>query len=110
MKEPSQADLIRKRLLNIRMRLYASQAYLDHHGTPSGLDDLARHRVICQNPTAHQVAAGAHMARLILSHEIGSTLSVNNYFGVLQAVLHDIGIGILPDYLCGDFPQLVRTL
>lgn len=110
MKEPSQADLIRKRLLNIRMRLYASQAYLDQHGTPSDLDDLGKHRLICQNPTTHQVSAGAHMARLILSHELGSTLTVNNYFGVLQAVVNDIGIGILPDYLTYDFPQLVRAL
>ncbi|MEO1959528.1 MAG: LysR family transcriptional regulator, partial [Paracoccus sp. (in: a-proteobacteria)] len=32
MKEPSQSDLIRRRLLNIRMRLYATQECLDHAG------------------------------------------------------------------------------
>jgi DNA-binding transcriptional LysR family regulator len=37
-------------------------------------------------------------------------LTVNNYFGVLQGVLHDLGIGVLPDYLSHDFPQLVRVL
>jgi DNA-binding transcriptional LysR family regulator len=35
---------------------------------------------------------------------------VNNYFGVLQGVLHDLGIGVLPDYLTEDFPDLVRVL
>ena len=34
MKEPSQADLIRKRLMNIRMRLFATREYLDKHGMP----------------------------------------------------------------------------
>ncbi len=34
MKEPSQADLIRKRLMTVQMQLYASQDYLRRHGTP----------------------------------------------------------------------------
>jgi DNA-binding transcriptional LysR family regulator len=28
----------------------------------------------------------------------------------LQAVLNDLGIGVLPDYLTEDFPDLVRVL
>jgi DNA-binding transcriptional LysR family regulator len=35
---------------------------------------------------------------------------VNNYFGVLQGVLHDLGIGILPEYLATDFDQLQIVL
>jgi len=35
---------------------------------------------------------------------------VNNYFGVLQAVLANLGIGLLPDYLTEDFPTLMRVL
>ena len=35
---------------------------------------------------------------------------MNNYFGVLQAVLSDLGIGVLPDYVIEDFPTLVRVL
>jgi DNA-binding transcriptional LysR family regulator len=37
-------------------------------------------------------------------------LTVNNYFGVLQAVIHDLGIGILPDYITLDFDGVVRVL
>jgi DNA-binding transcriptional LysR family regulator len=48
MKEPSQADLIRRRLMSVRMRLYATQKYLDGHSAPLGLDDLGAHRLICQ--------------------------------------------------------------
>ena len=48
--------------------------------------------------------------QFLMSHDIQSTLTVNNYFGVLQAVLNDLGIGVLPDYLTHDFPNLVRIL
>lgn len=46
----------------------------------------------------------------LMTNDISSLLTVNNYFGVLQGVLHGLGIGVLPDYLTRDFPQLVRVL
>lgn len=110
MKEPSQADLIRRRLMNIRMRLYATQDYLDRAGTPRQLADLAPHRLICQSPQTPQVSAGAALTQTLLAQSISSTLMVNNYFGVLQGVLSHVGVGVLPDYLTTDFPHLVRVL
>jgi DNA-binding transcriptional LysR family regulator len=110
MKEPSQADLIRKRLMQIRMRLYATPEYLAQHGTPKTMDDFSQHRLICQHAGTAQVAAGALLVAELMSHDIPSTLTVNNYFGVLQAVLNNLGVGVLPDYLTADFPNLVRVL
>ena len=110
MKEPSQADLIRRRLMTIRMRLYATRDYLDTAGELSSIEDISDHRLISQNPTTAQVAAGAFLVQSLLNQEIRSTLTVNNYYGVLQAVLCHLGIGVLPDYLAEDFPNLVRLL
>jgi DNA-binding transcriptional LysR family regulator len=110
MKEPSQADLVRKKLMTVRMRLYASQAYLDKVGGFDEIEDIGRHRLICQSPSAFQVAAGATLVGHLLSYDKPSLLHVNNYFGVLQAVLSDLGIGVLPDYVIEDFPTLVRVL
>jgi DNA-binding transcriptional LysR family regulator len=110
MKEPSQADLIRRRLMTINMRLYASPRYIEMNGQPQTLEELAHHRLISQNTSSAQVSAGALLVRELMSYEIGSTLTVNNYFGVLQAVIHDLGIGVLPDYLTQDVPELVRVL
>lgn len=110
MKEPSQADLIRKKLMSVRMQLYASQTYLEANGTPASIEDLGQHRLISQNAHSAQVSAGALLVREIMSYDVGSFLTVNNYFGVLQGVIHDLGIGLLPDYLTEDFPQLVRVL
>lgn len=111
MKEPSQADLIRRRLMNIRMRLYATPEYLAAAGTPHRMEDLASHRLISQNPdTATQVAAGAILVQSLMAVDVRSSLTVNSYFGVLQGVINHIGIGVLPDYLTDDFPNLVRVL
>jgi DNA-binding transcriptional LysR family regulator len=110
MKEPSQADLIRRRLMNIRMRLYATPEYLAHAGTPEKLEDISTHRLISQNPNTPQVSAGADLVHELMQMDIRSTLTVNNYYGVLQAVLNHLGIGVLPDYLVEDFPNLVRVM
>ncbi|MEL6644616.1 MAG: LysR family transcriptional regulator [Pseudomonadota bacterium] len=110
MKEPSQADLIRRKLMSVSMRLYASPEYLDSIGRPTTLNDLSRYRLICQNISSFQVSAGATLVQQLFTHDIPSTLTVNNYFGVLQGVLSNLGIGVLPDYVIEDFPQLERVL
>ncbi|MFC4668688.1 LysR family transcriptional regulator [Seohaeicola nanhaiensis] len=110
MKEPSQADLIRKRLMTVQMLLYASKDYIAQNGAPTELEDMANHRLICQNTNAAQVAAGASLVQHLMAFNPHSLLTVNNYFGVLQGVLNNLGIGVLPDYLVEDFPALVRIL
>ncbi|WP_120501110.1 LysR family transcriptional regulator [Roseovarius sp. EL26] len=110
MKEPSQADLIRKRLMDVHMRLYASKEYLEQHGTPGTIKDLKDHRLICQSPNAHQVSAGGRLIQDLITHGVSVGLTVNNYYGVLQAVRHNLGVGVLPDYLMQDYPEVLRIL
>ena len=110
MKEPSQADLIRKRLMSVHMCLYAGPGYFDSHPPVERLDDLSKHRLLCHNPRSAQVGAGATLVSELMTHDISSLLTVNNYYGVLQGVLNNLGIGVLPDYLSNDFPELIPVL
>ena len=110
MKEPSQADLIRKRLMGIRMRLYASRTYIEQNGAPAEIEDIGQHRLISQSPNSFQVSAGKGLVQHLLSFDVPNLLTVNNYFGVLQAVRSDLGIGVLPDYVTEDFDDIVRVL
>ncbi|PIE13773.1 MAG: LysR family transcriptional regulator [Rhodobacterales bacterium] len=110
MKEPSQADLIRKRLMSVRMRLYATPQYVERHGTPETPGDLHKHRLLCQNVTSAQVGAGAALVQHLMTYDLPSLLTINNYFGVLQAALNNLGIGVLPDYVTEEFPNLIRVL
>ncbi|PYG27585.1 LysR family transcriptional regulator [Pelagimonas varians] len=109
MKEPSQADLIRKRLMAIQMRLYASPEYIEANGMPESIEDMKDHRLICQNPQSAQVRAGMKLNEELLDHT-HKTLTVNNYFGVLQAVASNLGIGVLPNYIIDGNPDIIRVL
>lgn len=110
MKEPSQADLIRKRLMTVNMRLYASAEYLRANGVPQNIEDLSDFRLISQNISSAQVSVGSELIRRLTARRLRSSFTVNNYFGVLQAVINHLGIGVLPDYVSEDFPELVHVL
>ncbi|MGV6810676.1 MAG: LysR family transcriptional regulator [Brevirhabdus sp.] len=110
MKEPSQADLIRKRLMSVRMRLYATRSYLESMPDLETVEDLRHHRLICQTADAAQVTAGATLVQALMSNDIASLFTVNNYFGVLQGVLNNLGIGVLPDYLATHTAEIHRVL
>ena len=110
MKEPSQADLIRKKLMMIKMGLFASADYLARNPAAAKIEEITNHRLICQDTHSDQVGAGRSLVQHLLTYDVRSLLTVNNYFGVLQGVVHDIGIGVLPDYVTQDFPDLVRVL
>ena len=110
MKEPSQADLVRKRLMSVQLCLYANKAYVQKNKVPKTLSELRAHRVIFQNVSSEQVAAGETLVKELLSYDLKKVLTVNNYFGVLQAVRFGLGIGVLPDYVAIDNPELVRIL
>ena len=110
LKEPSQADLIRRKLMTIRMNLYCSRNYAASRPLPKDIHGLGAHRLICQAPGAVQVAAGAALVQELLTHDVPNVLTVNTYFGVLQGVLNDLGIGVLPGYMEIDQPDLHRVL
>lgn len=110
MKEPTQADLVRRRLMKVNMRFYATEEYLEKFGTPLSFDDLINHRMISQNLSVRQVSENVKWLKPLLDAEHSSHLTVNNYFGVLQATLNHVGIGVLPDYVSRKFPGLVTVL
>ena len=83
---------------------------LARHDEINDITEIAKHRLICQSVNSIQVAAGATLVQHLMAYEIPNTLTVNNYFGVLQGILNNIGVGILPDYLTEDFPDIVRVL
>jgi DNA-binding transcriptional LysR family regulator len=109
MREPQQADLIRRPLFDVSMRFFASRAYVEKHGAPQTADELRNHRIIGFSPNARQPTPVAYWlnAQLQVAHR--STLLMNNYFAMLQAAEHGLGIAMLPDYLTLDHPDLTTV-
>jgi DNA-binding transcriptional LysR family regulator len=110
MASPQQADLIRRKLMQVIMRLYASREYLERMGTPATLEDLSQHRVISFSADAHQPREAAEWLAQTISPKRTSHLMMNSYFGVLKGALSGLGIAALPDYITRDYPDLVNVL
>ena len=108
--EPTQADVIRRPLMSIRMRLYASRDYLAEHGVPETEEDLIERRFITFSPDAPQPAEARVWVTSKFSSLRASHLTMNSYFGVLKAAVAGLGIAALPDYVTRGFPELVNVV
>ncbi len=107
---PTQQDLIRRPLMDSRMRLYGSQEYLAGKGTPETDRDLIERRFICFSPDAPQPEESRLWLSSKFSNERNSHLTMNSYFGVLKAALAGLGIAALPDYVTRGYPELVNVM
>lgn len=114
LREPSQPDLIRRRLFTVHFHAYASADYLKKHPQPRTVADLDHHRLI---------AFGAPTATHLL-YDLNSLLglgrdpknprvpqvSINNLGAMVRAVEQGVGVGVLPDYVVLPGTTLVRLL
>jgi DNA-binding transcriptional LysR family regulator len=110
MSSPQQADLIRRPLMNVTMRLYASKEYIQKSGTPHNLEDLAERRVISFSPNAPQPSDAAEWLKGRIHPQRRIHLMINSYFGVLKAAINGLGVATLPDYITRDYPELINIL
>jgi len=110
MSAPSQADLIRRKLMSVTMRLYASADYIARVGEPDSLETLLDHRLISYSPDAPQPHEAADWLKTHVSAKRNTHLMINSYFGVLKCALNGLGVAALPDYITRDEPSLVNVL
>ena len=110
--EPKQPDLIQRPLGPMRSDLYASAEYLKEHGTPTSLEDLAKHRLVLFGegiiPTASVNWIGERLEDKNIP--INAALRVNNIYGIYRAVKAGIGIGTLPQYFRHEGRGIVPIL
>jgi DNA-binding transcriptional LysR family regulator len=107
------ADLIQRKLLEVRVSLYASAGYLQRHGTPKKVEDLDHHRII-----AYQANIPTPMRELDWAQRAGREdakprpplLEINNVYGMLRALESGFGIASVPDYMARENPHLVKVL
>ncbi|MBV8745159.1 MAG: LysR family transcriptional regulator [Xanthobacteraceae bacterium] len=107
MRQPSQPDVIQRKLFAVHFHAYASPGYLKRFGTPRTLDDLDQHRILLLDGGSVPSYLQKNRNWLV---EVGrngkgprpSYFVVNNILGVMQGCQRDLGIALLPDYLVED--------
>lgn len=112
-REPDQADLIRRPLLESRVRAVASVNYIRRFGAPASIDDLDQHRIISYSGQPAQ-----HLTAVNWVETVGrenreprsAVLRVNSVVAIKYAVRAGIGIGMIPDYMSENDTDLVPVL
>ncbi len=115
MRAPVQADLIQRKLFSVHYHMCATKSYLDGHGTPHSVDDLADHTIIAYGETAPPEIREINWLLDIVKRgqragSKGRLVRINNVTGILQAAEAGIGIAAVPDYVAAERPHLLRVL
>lgn len=112
LRQPTQPDLIQRKLFSVHFHAYASPEYLKRFGTPKEFAQLDEHRVIVlggsivpsylQNRNwLVEVARDGKEPRI-------PQIMISNILGVLRACQRSLGIALLPDYLVEENGGLVQ--
>jgi DNA-binding transcriptional LysR family regulator len=112
LRQPTQPDLIQRKLFSVRFHAYASPEYLKRFGTPKTLEDLDNHRVLLLGGSVvpnyfenrrwlMEVARNGRGPRAPI-------LAINNILGIQRACQRGIGVALLPDYLVEENGGLVQ--
>jgi DNA-binding transcriptional LysR family regulator len=115
MRAPVQADLIQRKLFTAHYHMYAAKSYLKNHPTPQSLDDISDHAIIVYGETAAPEIRDINWLLEMFKKNAkpeskGHIIRINNITGILQAVEAGLGIGVVPDYVAAQHPELERVL
>jgi DNA-binding transcriptional LysR family regulator len=111
LRQPTQPDLIQRKLFSVHFHAYATPEYLKRFGTPRTHDDLDKHRIVVLGGDVPP-----HMQNRRWLLEIGRdgkgertpALTISNVLGLLRACQRGLGVTMLPDYLVEENGGLVQ--
>jgi DNA-binding transcriptional LysR family regulator len=110
---PSQSEMIQRKLFTVHNHFYASEGYLEEHGTPQSVDDLDQHRIITFGEPVPSFLGDINYLERIGRPDSSPrrpALKVNAITGMVQAARAGIGIAMLPDYVTEFESSLTRIL
>ena len=110
---PTQQDLVRRKLFTVHYHVYASTDLVKRYGKPKGIDDIDRHSILTYGGVLPSPFKEMNWLETMGRDSKGSrepALRINSLVALREAVLQNIGIAVLPDYLAKDHPNLVPIL
>jgi DNA-binding transcriptional LysR family regulator len=113
LRQPTQPDLIQRRLFTVHMNVYASAGYLKRFGYPRSMDELDSHRVVTFGtpvPGYLRDLNWLETAGRSSDNPRDPVLKINNIFAIKNAVMRGIGIAVLPNYMVEPESGLVQIL
>ena len=109
---PTDLNLIKRYIASFSYKIYGSKTYLEEHGTPETLDDLAKHELIVYGDDAWALPVERINWLLTEGMPAGEmrkpALRVNSIYGIYRAVESGMGIAALPFYMSERSEELVE--
>ena len=105
---PQELDNVVQSLGLLRLGLFASPAYIERYGMPSGEDDLANHRFIGPDVERLRAPFIAWMNDNLKPEQI--VFRTMDAIATEQAVIAGAGIGFLPLWVKNDHPELQEVV
>jgi DNA-binding transcriptional LysR family regulator len=111
LRQPTQPDLIRRRLFSVHFHAYASPEYLKRMGTPRTYDDLDKHHLLVMGGSIPTYLQSTRWLVEVARNGKGprpAHLIINNIIGIRRACEAGLGIAMLPDYIVEEDGGLVQ--
>ena len=108
LERPREGRLVARKLTDYRLGLYAAQNYLDRHGVPATLEQLAEHRLVGYVEDLLYTSSLDYTAEFLKGWR--SSLAVSSAMGQTEAVRAGAGIGILHAFMASGDAGLVPVL
>ena len=113
LRQPTQPDLIQRKLFTVHFHVYAAPEYLQRFGAPVSIDDIDEHRIVTfgeQAPAYLRSMNWLETAGRVDGSPRRSVLKANNIVAIKRAVQSGVGIAMLPDYIIDKATTLVPVL
>jgi DNA-binding transcriptional LysR family regulator len=113
LRQPTQPDLIQRKLFTVHFHVYAAPSYIQRFGAPKSVSALDGHRIVTFGEHAPPYLRDMNWletAGLPPGESRRCVLRVNNVVAIKRAVQRGIGIAMLPDYINEDSSGLVQLL
>jgi DNA-binding transcriptional LysR family regulator len=111
LRQPTQPDLIQRKLFSVRFHAYASPEYLKRFGTPAELEQLDAHRLLVLGGHVPTYLQNTRWLVEVARNGKGPRaphVTINNILALVGACQRGLGIAMLPDYLVEENHGLVQ--
>ncbi|MEM8652956.1 MAG: LysR family transcriptional regulator [Pseudomonadota bacterium] len=113
LRQPTNPDLIQRKLFTVHLHVYAAPSYIKHYGQPKDMSDLKDHRIIAYGENAPRYLSEMNW---LLYHGMDgnrkrdAVFQVNNLRALRRVCEEGTGIAVLPDYIVEDRHALVQLM
>lgn len=113
LRQPTQPELIQRKLFTVHFHVYAAPEYLKRHGQPKDVADLDNHKILAYGTPVPNYLSEINWLTMAGRSETDlrePAMWLNNAHGLRRAVDQGMGLAILPDYVIPKETRLIQVL